>query len=208
MKYTEPPLTLFVEHVPSPLGTLLLLTDGDDRVRGLEFDDHEFRFERLLRLHYGRDKTRLVDRPAPSSARLALEGYFAGDLTAIDAIEVATAGTPFQRTVWAALRAIPVGETRSYAELAAAIGRPRASRAVGLANGSNPIGIIVPCHRVIGADASLTGYGGGLHRKQWLLEHEGAIGPRSRQAAAATGARGSAARPRSRVRSDATLPWA
>ena len=83
------------------------------------------------------------------------------------------AAPPFQREVWAALRAIPVGATTSYGRLAAAIGRPKAVRAVGLANGSNPIGIVVPCHRVIGADASLTGYGGGLERKRWLLEHEG-----------------------------------
>ena len=184
MTHTEPALTLFVEHVPSPLGTLLLLTDADDRVRVLEFDDHEFRFERSLRLHYGRDKTRLVDRPAPSSARFALERYFAGDLTAIDSLEVATAGTPFQRTVWAALRTIPAGETRSYSELADAIGRPRAVRAVGLANGSNPIGIVVPCHRVIGADGTLTGYGGGLERKRWLLAHEHAWSAGQRTASA------------------------
>ena len=83
-------------------------------------------------------------------------------------------GTPFQRAVWAALRRIPAGETLSYGQLAAQIGKPKAVRAVGLANGSNPVGVVVPCHRVIGADGSLTGYGGGLPRKLWLLEHEGA----------------------------------
>ena len=81
-------------------------------------------------------------------------------------------GTPFQRRVWAALRDIPYGETVSYGELAAALGRPTASRAVGLANGKNPISIIVPCHRVVGADGSMTGYGGGLERKRWLLSFE------------------------------------
>jgi methylated-DNA-[protein]-cysteine S-methyltransferase len=208
MTHTEHLLTFLVEHVPSPIGMLLLLTDDDDRVRVLEFDDHEFRFERSLRLHYGRDKTRLADRPAPSSARLALERYFAGDLTAIDSIEVATAGTPFQRTVWAALRAIPVGETRSYAGLAAAIGRPRAVRAVGLANGANPIAIIVPCHRVIGADASLTGYGGGLPRKRWLLVHEGAAKPRSHEGAAKPRSHEGAISPRSLVHPATAGFWA
>jgi len=103
----------------------------------------------------------------------SLDAYFAGDLTAIDDVPVATNGTPFQRTVWAALRRIPAGTTTSYGALAASIGYPSAMRAVGLANGANPVAIIVPCHRVIGADHSLTGYGGGLPRKRWLLEHEG-----------------------------------
>jgi len=94
-------------------------------------------------------------------------------LPAIDDLEVATAGTTFQRDVWRELRRIPVGQTISYSELAQRIGRPKAVRAVGLANGANPVSIVVPCHRVIGANASLTGYGGGLHRKVWLLEHEG-----------------------------------
>src|SRR5262245_9811072 len=120
MTHIEPPLTLFVERVPSPIGALLPVTDADDSVRALDFDDHEFRVERSLRLHYGRGGTHLVDRPAPSSACRALQRYFAGDLTALDSLAVATAGTPFQRSVWAALRTIPAGETRSYAELAAA----------------------------------------------------------------------------------------
>jgi len=100
-----------------------------------------------------------------------LDAYFAGALTEFD-LPMTMAGTDFQRRVWAALREIPYGETISYGELARWVERPKASRAVGLANGRNPIGIIVPCHRVIGADGSLTGYGGGLERKVWLLEHE------------------------------------
>jgi methylated-DNA-[protein]-cysteine S-methyltransferase len=104
--------------------------------------------------------------------RRAVEAYFGGDLTAFDAVVVKTGGTVFQQAVWAALRAIPAGETRSYGQLAAAIGSPRAVRAVGLANGSNPVGVIVPCHRVIGANGTLTGYAGGLERKRWLLAHE------------------------------------
>ena len=102
----------------------------------------------------------------------AIGRYFAGELHAIDSLAVRTAGTPFQREVWRALREIPCGTTVSYAQLAERIGRPTAVRAVGLANGSNPVGVIVPCHRVIGSDGSLTGYGGGIKRKRWLLEHE------------------------------------
>jgi methylated-DNA-[protein]-cysteine S-methyltransferase len=110
--------------------------------------------------------------PAGISSRL--RAYFGGDLAALDAIEVDTGGTSFQQDVWRALREIPVGKTVSYGELARRIGRPSATRAVGLTNGLNPCAVVVPCHRVIGADGSLTGFGGGLHRKRWLLEHEGA----------------------------------
>lgn len=100
-----------------------------------------------------------------------LEAYFAGELKEFT-LELRLHGTPFQRTVWDRLRRIPYGETRGYGELADALGNPKASRAVGLANGKNPIGIIVPCHRVVGANGSLTGYGGGLERKQRLLDFE------------------------------------
>jgi methylated-DNA-[protein]-cysteine S-methyltransferase len=100
-----------------------------------------------------------------------LDAYFAGERSSFD-LEMNLAGTSFQRSVWKQLNAIPYGETISYGELARRVGNPQASRAVGLANGRNPIAIIVPCHRVIGADGSLTGYGGGLERKTWLLEHE------------------------------------
>jgi methylated-DNA-[protein]-cysteine S-methyltransferase len=103
----------------------------------------------------------------------ALTAYFAGDLGAIDALEVAAEGTPFQRRVWGELRRIPCGSTVSYGHIARAIGSPAAVRAVGAANGKNPIAIVVPCHRVVGASGTLTGYGGGLDRKRWLLEHEG-----------------------------------
>ena len=97
---------------------------------------------------------------------------FAGELSAIDDLPVESGGTEFQRAAWKALRRIPAGETRSYGAQAAAIGRPAAVRAVGLANGANPIGVIVPCHRVVGANGTLTGYAGGLERKRWLLAHE------------------------------------
>jgi len=109
---------------------------------------------------------------APAAIRDPIEAYFRGDVTAIDGVTVEANGTPFQQQVWMALRHIPAGTTMSYGELAARIGRQGASRAVGLANGSNPVGIVVPCHRVIGSNGALTGYGGGIDRKRWLLEHE------------------------------------
>src|SRR5688500_16265974 len=117
----------------------------------------------------------LANGDVPREIRDALTAYFDGELAAIDRIPVEAIGSEFQQRVWAELRKIPVGTTTSYGALAKKLGKPGASRAVGLANGSNPIGVVVPCHRVIGADGTLTGYGGGLPRKQWLLEHEGAI---------------------------------
>ena len=169
-----PALALKRELILTPTGVAVLLTDAEGRIRALDWDDHEDRMHRFLRLHYGPAGVTLSDAESPTKARAAVEAYFAGDLAALDSLEVATAGTTFQRAVWAALRRIPAGKTVSYGELAAQIGKPKAVRAVGLANGSNPVGVVVPCHRVIGADGSLTGYGGGLPRKRWLLEHEGA----------------------------------
>jgi methylated-DNA-[protein]-cysteine S-methyltransferase len=160
-----------IDRLSEPIGTLLIVSDDDGSVRALDFDDCEARMLRLLKTHYG--ETTLAPGPAPARARCALDAYFAGDLGAIDDVLVATGGTPFQSAVWAALRRIPAGTTTSYGALAATIGHPSAMRAVGLAVGSNPVAVIVPCHRVIGADNSLTGYGGGLPRKRWLLEHEG-----------------------------------
>jgi O-6-methylguanine DNA methyltransferase len=164
-------MRLAIDRPSTPIGTLLLVSDEDGRVRALDFDDYKARMCRLLKTHYG-DPT-LTPRPAPAAVRSALDAYFAGDLGAIDHIPVATGGTLFQRTVWAALRRIPAGTATNYGALAAIIGRPSAMRAVGLAVGSNPVAVVVPCHRVIGADRSLTGYAGGLSRKRWLLEHEG-----------------------------------
>jgi len=169
-----PALALKRERIPTPTGVAVLLTDAEGRIRALDWEDYEHRMHRFMRLHYGAGSVTLSEAETPTKARAALEAYFAGDLAALDRLEVETAGTEFQRAVWAALRRIPVGETLSYGQLAARIGKPKAVRAVGLANGSNPIGVVVPCHRVIGADGSLTGYGGGLPRKRWLLEHEGA----------------------------------
>ena len=162
-----------LERLPTAIGDMLMVTDDQDRLRALDFADYEARMLTLLRRHYG--KVELTKRSAPSPARRAVEAYMAGNLRALDDIEVATGGTEFQRQVWAALRAIPVGETVSYGRLAERIGRPKAVRAVGLANGSNPIGVVVPCHRVIGSSGHLTGYAGGMERKEWLLRHEGAL---------------------------------
>jgi methylated-DNA-[protein]-cysteine S-methyltransferase len=155
----------------SPIGIIGLVTDGAGVLRALDFDDHEPRMNGLLARHYG--ATQVVPGAAPAAIRKALEAYFAGEMAALGRVPWATQGSEFQRTVWAALTRIPAGTTLSYGQLAAKIGRPNAMRAVGLANGSNPVAIVVPCHRVIGADGTLTGYGGGLPRKKWLLEHEG-----------------------------------
>jgi methylated-DNA-[protein]-cysteine S-methyltransferase len=146
------------------------MTDGQV-LRALDFEDYEPRMHRLLRLHYGNCSLTPARNPAGLSDLIA--AYFKGDITALDSIPVQTGGTAFQRKVWAALRRIPAGKTISYGQLAREIGSPTASRAVGLANGSNPIAIVVPCHRVIGHGGALTGYGGGLDRKRWLLAHEG-----------------------------------
>ena len=143
-----------------------------ETVRALDFSDYEPRMMRLLGRH-APDATLTAGR-APEAVRGAVEAYFAGDARALDGLKVKTGGTAFQRSVWAALRDIPAGETRSYGQLAAAIGSPKAVRAAGLANGQNPIAVIVPCHRVIGANGTLTGYAGGLERKKWLLAHEAA----------------------------------
>ena len=166
--------TLVLDRILTPLGTALILTDKKGNLRALDWSDYEARLHRLLRLHYGRDYE-IVEGMRLSKASLMVGKYFAGELKAIDKIKVETNGTPFQKKVWAALRKIPPGKTTTYAALAKKVGAPRAVRAVGAANGANPIGIVVPCHRVIGTNGKLTGYGGGLHRKQWLLVHEGAL---------------------------------
>jgi O-6-methylguanine DNA methyltransferase len=155
----------------APVAELLIVTDAEGRLRALDFADYEERMRRLLARHYG--AVTLADGAAPPAVTTALDAYFGGDLAALDAIPIATGGTAFQKSVWAALRQIPVGETLGYGALAARLGNPGAARAVGLANGLNPIGIVVPCHRVIGASGTLTGYAGGVERKAWLLAHEG-----------------------------------
>jgi methylated-DNA-[protein]-cysteine S-methyltransferase len=169
----KPPETFCLDRLQTPIGIALLVTDPDGALRALDWEDYETRLRQLLRLQYG--ATILRDAPAPDDLKSALQRYFAGDLDGLKLIKWRVAGTPFQRKVWTALTAIPAGTTTSYGALAAQLGMPKAVRAVGLANGSNPISVVVPCHRVIGANGSLTGYGGGLPRKRWLLEHEGVV---------------------------------
>jgi len=162
-----------VERIETPTGRMLVVLDDQNRLRALDWEDHEERMRRLMGRQYGADAIRLNEVTAASAAVHAVRSYFEGDLSAVVGLASATNGTAFQRSVWDALLLIPVGQTLGYAALAARIGKPRAARAVGLANGSNPIAIVVPCHRVIGANGTMTGYGGGVERKRWLLAHEG-----------------------------------
>jgi methylated-DNA-[protein]-cysteine S-methyltransferase len=159
------------DRLATPIGPMLLVTDEDGVLRALDFEDYAARMKELLRLHYG--AVALAKGRAPKAMRSALSAYFDGDFAALKTIAWRVAGTPFQRKVWTALPRIPAGRTMSYGALAAKLGSPNAMRAVGHANGSNPISVVIPCHRLIGANGSLVKYGGGLHRKAWLLRHEG-----------------------------------
>jgi methylated-DNA-[protein]-cysteine S-methyltransferase len=165
---------LLLDQFDTPIGEMLIVADYEGNLRAAGWTNHETGVRRLLRRHYG-ERFTLEPARNPHGFTQALQSYFEGELTAIDTLRVETAGTAFQRDVWRALREIPCGTTVSYAHLAEEIGLPASVRAVGLANGSNPIGVVVPCHRVIGADGSLTGYGGGIERKRWLLEHEAGV---------------------------------
>jgi methylated-DNA-[protein]-cysteine S-methyltransferase len=165
-------LRLLADRFETPIGELMIVADPDGNLRAVEWRDHTDRIQRLLQHHYGKNGFALEPVRNPSGLTDAMKSYFAGELGSIDELPVRTAGTSFQREVWHALRQIPCGTTVSYGKLAERIGRPQAVRAVGLANGANPIGVVVPCHRVIGSDGSLTGYGGGIERKRWLLQHE------------------------------------
>lgn len=167
------PDRLLLDRLATPIGVALVITDEDGKLRALDWADREADMARLLWLHYGA----LAPEPGsiPDHVRLPLREYFEGDLQRLAAVDWLTGGTPFQRSVWTALTGVAPGETLSYAALAVRLGRPTAVRAVASANGANPLSIVVPCHRVIGTDGSLTGYGGGLERKRWLLRHEGAV---------------------------------
>ncbi|MEQ1888756.1 MAG: methylated-DNA--[protein]-cysteine S-methyltransferase, partial [Alphaproteobacteria bacterium] len=163
-------MRLLIDRLPSPIGNNFIIWDEAEHVRALDFEEYETRMHDLLQRHYRRYE--LIKARLPKIISEKLEAYFDGDICAIDRIPAANGGTPFQRDAWSALRAIPAGATRTYGQQAATIGKPKASRAVGAANGANPVVIIVPCHRVIGSTGKLTGFGGGLARKQWLLDHE------------------------------------
>jgi len=169
-------LRLLIDRTGTPIGELAVVADREGRLRAVDWIDDEARLLRLLGRHYGERGFALEPERNPGGLTAAMTAYFEGHLGVIEHLPVETGGTPFQRTVWKALRDIPCGTTVSYSELARRIGRPSAVRAVGLANGANPVAVVVPCHRVVGSDGTLTGYGGGIERKRWLLAHEGAAG--------------------------------
>ena len=168
-------LRILLERISSPVGEVVIGTDETGALRVVDFADYEARMMNLLDRQYGKGKVTLEKARTSSDAARAIARYFQGDLQAIERVKTANGGTEFQRKVWKALRAIPAVRTTCYGALAKKLGLPRAARAVGLANGANPIAIVVPCHRVIGADGSLTGYGGGLPLKRKLLEHEARV---------------------------------
>ncbi|MEO0867705.1 MAG: methylated-DNA--[protein]-cysteine S-methyltransferase [Cyanobacteria bacterium J06642_11] len=166
---------LYLTKLESPIGNILLVTEGDVLV-SLDYAGYEHRMMRLLEKRYGQflltEDDQLCPPPTPTIAQ-AIRHYLAGDLTAIDGLPVNPGGTQFQSTVWQALRSIAPGTIMSYGALAKQLGNPGAVRAVGTTNSLNPISIVLPCHRVIGANGTLTGYAGGIERKRWLLAHEG-----------------------------------
>ena len=157
------------DECASPIGRILFASNAEG-ICALDYGDYESRMNNLL-LHRFREFESRTDSD-PWRLKPQLEKYFDGDLDALNSVPVSLGGTEFQLEVWAALRRIAAGETATYGELAARLGRPKGARAVGHANSLNPVAIIVPCHRVIGASSALTGYAGGLERKEWLLRHE------------------------------------
>src|SRR5260221_1050042 len=166
------PLPFSIDRLATPIGELLIVADRDDKLRVTEWPDYEDRMLLLMRRHYGEGGFTLTPARDPGGLTTAMRAYFKGDLGVLDRLTVATAGTPFQRDVWRALRKIKCGTTISYAELAHRIGRPSAVRAPGLANGQNPISIVVPCHRVIGSYHTATGLVRRLCREHRALAHE------------------------------------
>ena len=157
------------DEVESPIGRILFASN-DEGICALDYAGYESRMKDLLKRRFGFFEFRRGLDPFRLKPRL--QSYFSGVLHALDDTPVSMGGTAFQAEVWKALREIPVGQTRTYGQLAERLGRAQAARAVGHANSLNPVAIIVPCHRVIGASSALTGYAGGLERKDWLLRHE------------------------------------
>jgi len=160
----------FIDQVDSEIGRILLVSDGES-LCAVDFAEFETRM--MNTLHKRFDVVQILEKKNPQGFSEALRGYFAGRLKSLDNLSVNPGGTPFQQQVWYILRTIPPGTVITYAELAQRVGKPKAYRAVGMANRQNPIAIVLPCHRVIGSNDQLTGYAGGLSRKQWLLQHEG-----------------------------------
>jgi methylated-DNA-[protein]-cysteine S-methyltransferase len=164
------PERLVRDVMATPVAPIQIITDEDGVLRMLDFDEGSPRVERLLARYYG--GVPVAPGRAPAAIRVDLAAYFAGEMAALARVPRRLVGTDFQQAVWRALVEIPAGTTTTYGALAVKLGRPAAVRAVGAANGANPVGVVIPCHRVIGGDGALTGYGGGLERKRWLLEHE------------------------------------
>jgi methylated-DNA-[protein]-cysteine S-methyltransferase len=164
-------IKLLVDKIDTQIGEFIIVADEEGSLRALDWSSHEARLQKLLQRYCG--CFTLTSARNPYGFADAMHAYFAGETEAIDKLQVRFAGTSFQQRVWTALRNIACGTTISYSELARRIDLPKAVRAVGLANGSNPLSVVVPCHRVIGANGNLTGYGGGVERKRWLLAHEG-----------------------------------
>ncbi|MDE3152326.1 MAG: methylated-DNA--[protein]-cysteine S-methyltransferase [Gemmatimonadota bacterium] len=167
---------MFFLTIPSPVGELTLAAHERGLV-AVYFAEHKHAPEPTARRPWLPDDGANSASPTLRAAREQLTAYFAGERTAFD-LPLAPEGTPFQQTVWAELRRIPFGELTSYGALARRLGNPNATRAVGAANGRNPLSIVVPCHRVVGADGSLTGFGGGIERKRWLIAHEARVSAR------------------------------
>jgi methylated-DNA-[protein]-cysteine S-methyltransferase len=161
---------LLFDKISSEVGTILIVSDGE-KLCALDFADYEQRMSKLLQRRYGNFYFQNVKNPQGFSSKI--QAYFQGDRTSLNNIPVSTGGTAFQQQVWLALQTIAWGTVISYGELAKRIGKSTAYRAVGMANSLNPVAIALPCHRVVGANAALTGYAGGLERKRWLLAHEG-----------------------------------
>ena len=161
---------LMIDKIDFALGQILLVSDGE-KLCAVDFADYESRMMKLLVKRYG--AFHLTEQPNPQGFSNRLRAYLAGDFSSIEDIPVSTGGTVFQQQVWQTLRSIPSGTVVTYGELAQKIGKPTAHRAVGMTNSLNPVAIVLPCHRVVGAKAKLTGYAGGLACKQWLLQHEG-----------------------------------
>jgi len=169
-------IDLLFDRVAAPAGApfdaVLYAVDGD-KLCAVDFAGYEARMDKLLQRRYG--SYRFIESCNPRGFGTRIAAYLAGELSAIDELPVTLSGTTFQQSAWLALRQIPAGKTTSYAAQAARIGKPRAVRALGAANGQNPVAIVLPCHRVIGSGGALTGFGGGIATKAWLLRHEGAL---------------------------------
>jgi methylated-DNA-[protein]-cysteine S-methyltransferase len=168
---------LTAETIDTPIGGLVLVVDEAGALVAAEFADVRDRLDRWLDRRLAAGSVAVGAGRVPDAIKAAFTAYFAGDLTALDALPIRLDGTSFQNEVWGALRRIAPGRTFGYGAFAERLGRPQAARAVGAANGANPLSIVIPCHRLVGADGDLTNYGGGLERKRWLLDHEARHAP-------------------------------